>query len=399
VSYEELEERSNQLAHYLRRLGVREEVLVPVCLERSLEMIVGILGILKAGGAYVPLDPEYPAERLAYMLAETKAKVVVSSGDMGARLPVGEGVRIVLLDEETAFIGECPVERVERSLRPEHLAYVIYTSGSTGQPKGVMIEHRSLMDYLFGLAQATTISQCRSFALVSTLSADLGNTVIYSALVWGGALHVLSTAVVNDSSLAPAYFSRQGIDCVKIVPSHWRALSSGEQLLLPEKILIFGGEALPAEVVTKLRSEGNGCQVVNHYGPTETTIGKLLHTIAPGREYSGVVPIGRPFGNTRVYVLNEQGKLCPKGIVGELYVGGDGLARGYLGQPEWTEERFVPDGFSGQAGDRLYRTGDLVRWLPDGNMEYIGRRDDQVKIRGYRVELGEVESVLGQCAR
>ncbi|MHA4812682.1 non-ribosomal peptide synthetase, partial [Flavitalea flava] len=280
------------------------------------------------------------------------------------------------------------------------LAYVIYTSGSTGQSKGVLVEHRSLVDYVYGLEDRTGMGACKSYALVSTISADLGNTVIYSALLSGGTLHVLSAGAVHDGGAVRSYFARHRIDCLKIVPSHWKALSQAGGLIVPERLLVFGGEALPWEWVAELRKGGNGCRIINHYGPTETTIGKLLYEPELGVDgeegagLGGTVPIGQPFGNTEVYVLNGEGSLCPEGVAGELYIGGDGLARGYLNRPQLTSEKFVENRIGLQAGSRLYGTGDLVRWLPGGDMAFLGRIDDQVKIRGYRVEPGEVESVL-----
>ncbi|HYC29431.1 MAG TPA: condensation domain-containing protein, partial [Chitinophagaceae bacterium] len=271
------------------------------------------------------------------------------------------------------------------------LAYVIYTSGSTGRPKGVMITHSNLVDYVYGLKDRLSMARGLSYALVSGISTDLGNTVLYSSLLTGGLLHLFSREAVNDGDQLQRYFHQHAIDCLKIVPGHWRALSASAPLL-PRKLLIFGGEVLATEVVERIQEAGATCQVVNHYGPTETTIGKLLHLVQSSSNYGKVVPVGKPFGNTRVYVLSNQMEPCPVGVAGELYIGGDGVSPGYLNQQELTASRFIPDPFNSKAV--LYRTGDLVRYLPDGNIVFVGRADDQVKIRGYRVEPAEVARVV-----
>ncbi|HVI47171.1 MAG TPA: amino acid adenylation domain-containing protein [Chitinophaga sp.] len=391
LRYHELEEQSNQLAHHLRNLGVKTGTLVPLCIERSIEMIVGLLGILKAGGAYVPVDPDYP-QRIGYMLADTRAKVVVSSATCRGLFGTGEGMRIVALDEDKDTLSRYPVTSVAAAVEAADLAYVIYTSGSTGNPKGVMISHGNLLDYLSGLEAALPISGCQSFALLAGISTDLGNTILYHALTSGGSLHLFTREMINDSETLQAYFSAHVIDCLKIVPSHWKALSSTGDLLLPAKLLIFGGEVLDAGVTARIFSSGSNCMVVNHYGPTETTIGKLLHIVEREREYDQYIPIGRPFSNSQAYVLSDRLQRCPVGIPGELYIGGDGVGRGYLNNAELTSERFIADPFN--SGGRLYRTGDIVKYLPDGNIMFIGRRDDQLKIRGYRVELEEIARVL-----
>ncbi|MEO5648085.1 MAG: condensation domain-containing protein, partial [Chitinophagaceae bacterium] len=275
------------------------------------------------------------------------------------------------------------------------LAYLIYTSGSTGKPKGVKIRHNNLVDYLFGLDQSTKISSCKSFALVSTIATDLGNTVIFSSLIFGGALHVFAIKDVSNADLLYNYFIKNNIDCLKIVPSHWKALSN-DNLLLPSKLLVFGGEALQSELVEKIHQSGTPCTIVNHYGPTETTIGKLLHVVEVEKKYNKTIPIGKPFSNTSVYILNKEMNVCPVGIPGQLFISGEGVSIGYLNNENLTNEKFVIDPFDNNGDSRMYATGDLVRYLPDGNIEFIGRVDDQVKIRSYRVELGEIESIIQQ---
>ncbi|MCW3106371.1 MAG: Nonribosomal peptide synthetase, partial [Segetibacter sp.] len=397
VSYHELNARANQLAHYLRGKGVKEETLVPICIERSPAMLIGILGILKAGGAYVPIDTDFPAERISYMLEDTGAAIVVSSTESSSKLQSSRDVEIIELDDEGSNLSLQSTDNLQTNIAPHHLAYVIYTSGSTGKPKGVMIEHSSLVDYVYGLKQNIQINECRSFALVSTVATDLGNTVIYGSLLTGGALHLFSKETITNIEVLHRYFKEHAIDCLKIVPSHWKALCTEEKLLLPEKLLVFGGEALQASSVEAIRLSGSACRVVNHYGPTETTIGKLLHIVSTDGVYKNTVPIGRPFSNAQVYVLDKTLQLCPVGVAGQLYIAGDGVARGYLNNSELTNTKFIENPFNGQNNSLMYATGDLVKYLPDGNIEFLGRVDEQVKIRGYRIEPAEIEAVLQQC--
>ncbi len=399
LSYKELNERSNQLANYLRSRGIKEEMLVPVYLTRGLEMIVAILGIMKAGAAYVPIDTDYPGERINHILEDTGALILIGNRDSTTKIEKSYSIEIVEIDGDWSSISGYDSENLLDTSKPEQLAYVIYTSGSTGRPKGVMIEHRNLVDYYSGLVQQVHVDKCESFGLVSTLATDLGNTVIYSSLLSGGALHIFSKESASNIEFLHTYFNQHRIDCLKIVPSHWNALSMDAALLLPEKLLIFGGEALPIVYIDSIRLSGSHCKVVNHYGPTETTIGKLLHEVKDTTTYQNTIPIGRPFSNTNVYVLNPDLQLCPVGVPGQLYIAGDGIARGYWNNEELTKERFIKDSFASRESDIskwMYATGDLVKWLPGGDLSFIGRVDDQVKIRGYRVELGEIESILQQ---
>ena len=393
LSYRELNERSNQLAHYLRDNGVKEDTPVPLFMERGTNMMTGMLGIMKAGGAYVPIDVDFPQERVSFMLKDSGAAILVSSTESRKKLACTKGIEIVEIESLPAGSKN----NLPANVLPQHLAYIIYTSGSTGMPKGVMVEHRNLVDYAMGLIEKTQINECRSFALVSTIATDLGNTVIYASLASGGTLHVFTKESVSNIELLHGYFDEHTIECLKIVPSHWKALSMDGKLLLPEKLLVFGGEALPEKMIESIRSSGANCQVVNHYGPTETTIGKLLHIVEPDVKYEYTVPIGKPFSNTKVLVLTKNLKLCPIGVPGQLYITGDGVARGYWNNPELTKEKFIQNPFSKQAYSIMYSTGDLVKYLPDGNITFIGRSDNQVKIRGYRIELGEIENVLQQC--
>jgi amino acid adenylation domain-containing protein len=316
LSYGELNERSNQLAHYLQGLGVKEETLVPICIERGIDMMVGVLGVLKAGGAYVPVDTDFPADRIRYMLEDTRAAVVLCSSNSSSKLDTA--AEIVELDTLRYTISKQPKNNLTIKVKAAQLAYLIYTSGSTGTPKGVMITHRSLVDYVYGLKEKLAVEDCASYALVSTLATDLGNTVVFSSLLLGGALHVFAKESVSNAVYLHEYFSKHRIDCLKIVASHWRALSMEEKLLLPVKLLIFGGEALQSGLIETIHLSGTNCQVVNHYGPTETTIGKLLHLVDWNRQYGATIPIGKPFSNTRVYVLSKELQLCPVGVPGQL---------------------------------------------------------------------------------
>ncbi|MBC9909503.1 non-ribosomal peptide synthase/polyketide synthase [Chitinophaga varians] len=393
LTYSQLDKRATRLAHYLRGKGVTTGSLVPLYLERSADILVALLGILKAGGAYVPIDPDFPAERVAFMLSDTEANVIVTNTACAGKLPLA-GQQVITLDGDAAVLDTMPATRIAREWIHGQPVYVIYTSGSTGNPKGVIVTHQNLMDYVYGLKHALPLEESRSFGLMSSIATDLGNTVVFGALATGGALHVFTKDAVNDAERIAAYFAAHPVDCIKIVPSHWKALSLPGNLLLPRKLLIFGGEALDAGVIAAIRASGNNCTVVNHYGPTETTIGKLVHIVQPENVYEQQVPIGKPFSNTRIYVVSPTGKLSPVGVPGELYIGGDGVAAGYLHQEALTSEKFVTDRFLPGVSSLLYRTGDLVKYLPDGNILFLGRADDQVKIRGYRVELGEIENAL-----
>jgi amino acid adenylation domain-containing protein len=283
-------------------------------------------------------------------------------------------------------------------VRPEHLAYVIYTSGSTGRPKGVCIEHRNIVNYVLGVVERLQLEPGMSYATVSTIAADLGNTVLFPALVTGGCLHVISQERAESQALLSDYFSREKIDVLKIVPSHLAALQSGKnpEQVMPTSRLILGGESSRLERIEGLRALSPKCEIYNHYGPTETTVGVLTyHARAqlPGTR-SGTLPLGRPLPNSRVYLLDGEGQPVPIGEQGELCIGGRGVARGYLNRPDLTAEKFVADPYSPDPEARLYRTGDRARYLSDGNIEFCGRIDHQIKLHGYRVELGEIEAAL-----
>ena len=389
LSYQQLDERSNQLGHYLVGQGVSPDTLVGICISRSLEMMVAIWGILKAGGAYVPMDPEFPQSRIDYMLEDSGIKVLLSDHQNGPGFSTQQGIEVIELDSDWAEkIGEQSVESLKRLAVPANLAYVIYTSGSTGKPKGVQITHHCLTDYFHGLVDKTNVESCKRFGLSSSIATDLGNTVLYSSLLVGGTLYVLT----EDELISAEKMSQLDLDCLKMVPSHWKTLQSKEALFVPNQCLILGGEAFTDDVLELLTSNQVSCEVYNHYGPTETTIGKLIHKVSLTEKPDHSIPLGTPFGNNRVYVLDNSDHLCPIGVVGELCIGGQGVAVGYLNHEALTTEKFIADPF--RKGERIYKTGDLARWLPNGTVEFFGRKDNQIKIRGYRIELGEIENVL-----
>ncbi|HEX7182946.1 MAG TPA: amino acid adenylation domain-containing protein [Thermoanaerobaculia bacterium] len=396
LDFSEVNRRANQLANRLRRTGVGPEHRVAICLERSPELVVAILGVLKAGAAYVPLDPASPPERLRSILEDAQAAAVLTAERWreplsGCRSP------LICLDVERIAL------EAERSDNPAHtataanLAYVIYTSGSTGTPKGVAVEHRQLAAYLNAVEERLVLPAGARYAWLSTPAADLGHTMLFPPLVLGATLHVLSETCAQDPHLLAAALDQFPADCLKIVPSQLGALleSSEPERLLPRQRLILGGEAADWPLIERLRELTSECRIFNHYGPTETTVGVLVHSLNDeSPEKSSVPPLGRPLAGNRAYLLDSCFQPVPAGTPAELFIGGSQVARGYMGRPDQTAERFVPDPLSAEPGARLYRSGDLARHLPDGRMEFLGRIDHQVKIRGFRVELGEIEAVL-----
>ena len=392
LTYAQLNARANQLARHLQTLGVGPETIVALCVERSLDMLVGLMGILKAGGAYLPLDPTLPDERLTFMVQDAEAAVIVTQQQLSECFST-QTVPVICTDTDWEIIARQSGENLLSEVTPGNLLYVIYTSGSTGKPKGVAIEHRQLLNYLHGILERLDLPVGSSFATVSTIAADLGNTAIFPTLCTGGCLHVVSKERAASPEALAEYCDRHAIDYLKIVPSHLKALLSAShpEKIIPRKRLILGGEALSWQFVEQIQQYAPDCQILNHYGPTEATVGVLTYPIK-GREHSETVPLGRAIGNTQIYVLDHHLRPVPIGVAGELYIGGDSLARGYLNQPELTCDRFIDNPFS--DGLRVYKTGDLARYLPNGNIEFLGRIDDQVKIHGFRIELSEVESVL-----
>lgn len=394
LTYAELNARANQLAHYLRQQGVGSEIIVGLCLERSLELIIGLLAILKAGGAFLPLDPSYPKVRLGLMLQNAQVSILLTQSTLLDSLPPTTA-QILCLD--IPLPPTPPSSSLPDLPTPSSLAYVIYTSGSTGEPKGVAVEHRQLVNYVCGISDRLSLPSGSHFGLVSTIAADLGYTMLFPALCTGGCLHLISSDRATDPVAFADYCRRHPLDVLKLTPSHLAALLTSDQAtdLLPRQRLLLGGEALPWTLIQQLRQLGATCQIWNHYGPTEATIGVLTAPV-PDLVDTPTAPLGQPLPNTQVYLLDEQQHPVPIGVVGEIYIGGAGVARGYLHQPQLTQETFIANPFGMEGAERLYRTGDRARYRLDGSLEFLGRRDNQVKIRGFRVELDEIEAVLRQ---
>lgn len=397
LTYADLDRRSNQLAHYLIKRGVGPEARVGLCMSRSVDTLVALLGIWKAGGAYVPLDPETPKERIAFQLQDSEVSFILTEGDfLDNVLPRDQ--RIIKIDAEGAELAQESAIRPSHTIMPHHLAYIIYTSGSTGEPNGVCVEHQHLANYFAGIHHQVVLGVGATYATASTIAADLGNTMIFAALISGGCLHILTRDQLLDVRALATYFAQHQIDCLKIVPSHYRALlDAGDATVpVPRRLFIFGGEALPWSVVRRVQALAPDCEILNHYGPTETTIGVLTYAVSRD-EAAGVsrtVPLGRPINNTRLYICDSSMHLVPVGVPGELYIGGESVARGYWKRSQLTAARYLTCPTLSSSHERLYKTGDLVRLLPNGTVEFLGRMDRQLKIHGNRVELSEIERVL-----
>jgi amino acid adenylation domain-containing protein/thioester reductase-like protein len=388
LSYEELNARANRLAWYLRERGVGPDVLVGVFLERSLEMLVGLLGILKAGGCYLPLDPSFPAERLRYMVEDARPALLLTQEQLEQRIVDAGAQQTLCLDRDWETVGKRPETNLQPVGSGENLTYVIYTSGSTGRPKGVMVTRQALMNFLQSMMSIPGMEQSDVLAAVTTVSFDIAGLELYLPLITGGRILFLSRDIARDAHELHQMLIEHSVTVMQATPSTWSMLLlDGWRPRSAFKILC-GGEALNRDLATKL--VGHDVPVWNLYGPTETTVWSCLKQL----KSSEAVTIGKPIANTQVYVVDEEMEPVPVGVSGELYIGGIGLARGYLNRPELTAERFVPDPFVEESGARMYRTGDLVRWQVDGNLEYLGRLDQQVKIRGFRIELEEIEAIL-----
>ncbi|HET6261779.1 MAG TPA: amino acid adenylation domain-containing protein, partial [Chloroflexia bacterium] len=397
VSYEELNARANQLAHYLREQGVGAETLVGVYLERSVELVVALLAVVKAGGAYVPLDPLYPSERLSFILEEAKTPLVLTTERLARALPAGPG-RPVWVDREQEVIRAQCRDNPARAVEREQLVYVLYTSGSTGQPKGVAVTHGGLVNYL-NWAKAAYLREAGQGAPVhSPIGFDLTVTSLYLPLVSGQSVLLLPEEP-GVEALLETVRQRPDFSLVKLTPAHLQLLSEQappDTVREWSRTLVIGGEALLAEHISFWRMQAPGVRLINEYGPTETVVGCAVYEVTSETPTTGNIPIGRAIGNTELYLLDERLEPVPVGAVGELYIGGDGLARGYLNRPDLTAERFVPHPYGRQGGERLYRTGDMAKWRANGEVEFVGRADGQVKVRGYRIELGEIQAVLMQ---
>lgn len=389
LTYRELNCRANQLAHYLQLLGVKPEVLVGICLDRSLEMAIALLGILKAGGAYVPLDPTYPKERLAFVIEETQLPVLLTQQHLRESIPQHQA-HTVCVDTEWQAIALHSQENIDSGVRSKNLAYTIYTSGSTGKPKGVQITHDAAVNFLNSMRQEPGLSQQDVLLAITTISFDIAALELYLPLIVGAKIVLVSREVASDG-VQLSNILAHGVTVMQATPATWQLLlESGWQGNKQLKMLC-GGEAMTRSLADRLLQKGNS--LWNMYGPSETTIWSTARKVEPGTDS---VAIGRPIANTQIYLLDPHLQPVPIGVPGELYIGGDGVARGYLNRSDLTAQRFIPNPFSDRQGNRLYKTGDLARYLPDGNIEYLGRIDYQVKIRGFRIELGEIETVMRQ---
>ncbi|MGH7770385.1 MAG: non-ribosomal peptide synthetase [Candidatus Binatia bacterium] len=395
LTYGELNRRSNRLAHYLRKLGVGPDVMVGICIERSLETIVGLLAILKAGGAYVPLDPSYPEERLAFMLEDIQATVLLTEQKLLQHFPACSP-RVVCLDRDGEEIARQPHENLEDRTTPDNLAYVIYTSGSTGKPKGVEIPHRAITRLLFGV-DYVRLDASQTFLHLAPISFDASTFEIWGALLHGAKCVLPAQRLPSPAELG-CLLHQHKVSILWLTASLFNVVvDEAPEALSEVRQLLIGGEALSVPHVRRALSLLPSTQIINGYGPTESATFTCCYPIPAELDETTIsIPIGRPIGNTQVYILDSHLNPAPTGAPGELYIGGDGLARGYLARPELTNERFIPNPFSREPGQRLYKTGDLARYLADGNIEFLGRLDNQVKIRGFRIELGEIESVIAQ---
>ncbi|HEY9649207.1 MAG TPA: amino acid adenylation domain-containing protein, partial [Coleofasciculaceae cyanobacterium] len=403
--YQELNNRANQLAHYLQNLGVRPEVLVGICMERSLDMVVGLLGILKAGGAYVPLDPAYPQERLAFMIEDSHLSILLTDSQAveSLRMPNNqlaglppERSQVVCLDSDWATMAQYSTDNPNSEVTSDNLAYTIYTSGSTGKPKGVQIIHRGVVNFLTSMSKAPGLTQDDILLAVTTVCFDIAALELFLPLSVGARTVLVTREAASDATQLIQALEQSGATVMQATPATWRLLISSGWQGSPTLKILCGGEAMSRNLANQLLVRS--ASVWNMYGPTETTIWSAVHQVEPG---DNAVPIGRAIANTQIYLVDSDWnsktdaiQLVPVGEPGELLIGGVGLSRGYLNRPELNQERFIPDPFSTEPGAYLYRTGDLARYLPDGKIECLGRMDHQVKIRGFRIELGDIEAAL-----
>ena len=396
LTYAELTARANQVARYLARHGVGPEVMVGVCVERSLEMVVGLLGILKAGGAYVPLDPSYPKERLRFMLEDTQATVLLTQHRLVENFP-HHSARVICLDRDWEEIVKESEETPENEVTAENLAYVIYTSGSTGKPKGVEVPHRGILRLLFGV-EYVHLDATQTFLHLAPISFDAATFELWGALLHGAQCVLYPGSKIPNPNELGEVLHKHKVSTLWLTSSLFNTvIEEAPQALSCVRQLLIGGEAVSVPHVKRALSLLPNTDIINCYGPTESTTFACTYAIPRLLENKITnIPIGKPIGNTCVYILDNHLQPLPIGVIGEVHIGGDGLARGYLNRPELTAEKFIANPFSDDRRAKLYKTGDLARYFSDGNIEFVGRIDHQVKVRGYRIELGEIETVLGQ---
>lgn len=390
LTYLELYNKVNRMVSLLRDQGADygDKVIVSMPLYPD-KAIISALGIMKLGAVYVPVEPDVPDDRLRFIVEDVQCKIALVDTDTFSRF---SGL-LPLLEIEKSELSGGENNITENRSQQDGMAYIIYTSGSTGNPKGVMISHGNLNDYFCGLSSKICISDNSSFAMMSTISTDLGNTVLYSSLIYGKTLHVFTRSQLRDVEYIKKYFNNRNIDCIKIVPSYWKELVQHEnEIDFPAKMIIFGGEELTGDIITNIQIKSSGISIINHYGPTETTIGKLLYSVS-GNKLNNRIPIGNIFGNNSAYVADIKGNLCPLGVVGELLIGGKGVSKGYINNDSLTDESFI-DYKLNNRNSKAYKTGDLVYRNEQGDIVYVGRKDNQVKILGNRVEFAEIEKLV-----
>lgn len=398
LSYMNLNKRANRLSHLLLEKGIGPEKFVAIALNRSVDMVISVLAVLKTGAAYLPVDPDYPTDRIDFMLNDARPSSIITSKELSSKLSGAHGAERIVLDEEETIleIGSYPDINVDDEKRkgpvsPFNPAYMIYTSGSTGKPKGVLIQSASLINFLSSMQSQFSLKPQDRLLAVTTIAFDISGLEIFLPLLNGASCVIAAKETIQDPKTLSDMIVHQNISIMQATPTLWHSLVTNYPDVIKNLRVLVGGEALSISLTNALHELG--CEVTNLYGPTETTIWSSSITLDPHQ--SGMPSIGKPIWNTQLYVLDAALKPVPKGTVGELYIAGTGLARGYLGRPDLTAERFVANPY-GSKGSRMYRTGDLVRWGEDGSLDYISRADHQIKIRGYRIELGEIEAKLTQ---
>jgi len=397
LTYRALNRRANHVAHHLRRLGIRSDSVIAIAVNRSLDLLVALIATLKAGAAYLPLDMTYPRERLAFMMKNANVSVLLTQQHVLADWSQ-DPIQILYVDTNRVEPTPESENNPHSGVMPANLAYVVYTSGSTGQPKGVMISHRGLVNYLTWCIQAYDVREGTESVVHSSMAFDLTVTSLFAPLLVGGTVRLLGESNGLDN-LATTLRSGRDINLLKMTPSQLEAFN---QLVLSEEVtsrihmLILGGEALFDHNLAVVKRQAPSPTIINEYGPTETVVGCCVYEVSEESRLAGLIPIGRPISNMQMYIFDGHCNPVPHGISGEIYIGGVGLARGYQGQSDLTAERFIPHPYTKDSGSRLYKTGDVGRYRSNGTIDYLGRSDHQVKILGYRIELGEIETVLSQ---